>query len=141
MGTFDGKVALVTGGGSGIGYAVAERLHSDGATVVIADRNAQAATLAAKELGGRAISMDVGSPADWSDAVASLRSNEGGLDLVHLNAGVTTGESDLTKLTEEQYRRIMGANVDGVVWGMKAVLPLLVERGEAALWPRRRSRA
>lgn len=129
MGTLDGKVALVTGGASGIGYAVAKRLHDEGAAIVIADSNGDAAELAAKEFDGRAIAMDVGAPADWDSAVASIRANEGGLDLVHLNAGVTTGQGDLTQLTEEQYSRIMGANVDGVVWGMKAVLPLLVERG------------
>lgn len=129
MGTLDGKVALVTGGGSGIGYAVAKRLNDEGAQVVIADRNADAAELAAREIGGRAIVIDVGAPGDWDVAMASIREHEGGLDLVHLNAGVTTGESDVTKLTEQQYRRIMGANVDGVVWGMKATLPLLAERG------------
>ncbi len=129
MGALDGKVALVTGGGSGIGHAVAKRLHHEGAAVVIADRNGDAAELAAKEFDGRAVVMDVSAPGDWDVAVASIRANEGGLDLVHLNAGVTTGESDLTRLTDQQYSRIMGANVDGVVWGMKAVLPLLVERG------------
>ncbi|MEY2397843.1 MAG: hypothetical protein QOJ00_1017, partial [Actinomycetota bacterium] len=129
MGTLDGNVALVTGGGSGIGYAVARRLKDEGASIVVVDRNGDAAEEAATEFGGRAITMDVGRPSDWDIAVSSVRAHEGGLDLVHLNAGVTTGESDLTKLTEEQYRRIMGANVDGVVWGMKATLPLLAERG------------
>lgn len=129
MDTLEGKVAFVTGGGSGIGYAVARRLVDAGASVVLADRNAEAAELAATELGGRAFGMDVGVPGDWDLAMAAVRANEGGLDLVHLNAGVTTMESDLTKLTEEQYRRIMGANVDGVVYGMRATLPLLEERG------------
>ena len=133
MGTLDGKVAFVTGGGSGIGYAVLQKLAAEGATVVVGDRNTAAAEAVAKELDGRAITLDVGVPADWDAAMASIRSSEGGLDLVHLNAGVTTGESDLTKLTEEQYRRIMGANVDGVVYGMRAVLPLLAERGGGSI--------
>ncbi len=133
MGTLDGKVAFVTGGGSGIGYAVLQKLADEGATVVVGDRNTAAAEAVAKELDGRAVTLDVGVPTDWDAAMASIRDNEGGLDLVHLNAGVTTGESDLTKLTEEQYRRIMGANVDGVVYGMRAVLPLLVERGRGSI--------
>ena len=133
MGALDGKVAFITGGGSGIGYAVATKLHAEGAQVVIADMNTAAAEAVAKELDGRAVTLDVGAPNDWEAAVASVRENEGGLDLVHLNAGVTPGESDLTKLTEDQYRRIMGANVDGVVYGMRAVLPLLVERGGGSI--------
>ena len=133
MGTLDGKVAFVTGGGSGIGYAVLQKLAAEGATVVVGDRNTAAAEAVAKELDGRAITLDVGVPADWDAAMGSITAKEGGLDLVHLNAGVTTGQSDLTKLSEEQYRRIMGANVDGVVYGLRAVLPLLAERGGGSI--------
>lgn len=133
MGTLDGKVAFITGGASGLGFATAKRLGSEGAVVVIGDRNADAADKAAAELGGRAVVLDVGVPADWDAAVASIRAQEGALDLVHLNAGVVTPEPDITKVTDEAYRRIMGANVDGVVFGLRACLPLVAEGDGGAI--------
>jgi NAD(P)-dependent dehydrogenase (short-subunit alcohol dehydrogenase family) len=63
------------------------------------------------------------------DAVRGL----GGLDLVHLNAGVTTQQGDITALTDDQYRRILAVNVDGVVFGARALVPELVARGGGAL--------
>jgi NAD(P)-dependent dehydrogenase (short-subunit alcohol dehydrogenase family) len=61
--------------------------------------------------------------------VARIVDRMGGLDIVHLNAGVTTGESDLEQLTDERYRRLLRVNVDGVVFGARAVLPVLRQRG------------
>jgi len=127
MGTLEGKIAFITGGASGLGFATAKRLASEGAFVVIGDRNAELADKAAAEVGGRALVLDVGSPADWDTTIASLRDVEGALDLVHLNAGVVTPEPDITKVTDEAYRRIMGANVDGVAFGLRACLPLVAE--------------
>ena len=127
MGTLEGKVAFVTGGASGLGFATAKRLAGEGAAIVIGDRNAELAEKAAAELGGRAVVLDVGQPSDWDDAVSSIRAEEGALDLVHLNAGVVTPEPDITKVTDDAYRRIMGANVDGVAFGLRACLPLVAE--------------
>ena len=53
----------------------------------------------------------------------SVRDQLGGLDVAHLNAGVTTGVADITELTDEQYRRIVGVNMDGVVFGVREVVP------------------
>lgn len=133
MGTLDGKIAFITGGASGLGFATAKRLGSEGATVVIGDRNRELADKAAAELGGRSLVLDVGSPPDWDVAVASLRAEEGALDLLHLNAGVVTPEPDITKVTDDAYRRIMGANVDGVAFGLRACLPLVAEGGGGAV--------
>jgi len=133
MGTLEGKVALVTGGASGLGLATAKRLATEGARVVIGDRNVDAAEKAAAEVGGRAVALDVGDPAQWTAAVASILAEEGALDLVHLNAGVTTPEPDLTKLTDDAYRRIMSANVDGVVFGLRACLPAVADGDGGAI--------
>ncbi|HUY21279.1 MAG TPA: SDR family NAD(P)-dependent oxidoreductase [Acidimicrobiales bacterium] len=128
MAALQGKVAVVTGGASGIGLASARLLASEGATVVVVDANGDGAEKAAAALGGIAVRADVGNVGDWAAIVGAAR-HLGGLDIAYLNAGVTTGEEDITKLTDEQYRRIMSVNVDGIVFGTRAVVPELVARG------------
>jgi NAD(P)-dependent dehydrogenase (short-subunit alcohol dehydrogenase family) len=133
MGALDGKVAVITGGASGIGLATANRFAAEGASVVVVDRNVDAGAKVAAELGGRFVAADVGSPADWAKVVDEATAGFGGIDVAYLNAGVTTGESEIVNLTDEQYRRIMGANVDGVVFGARAVVPAIAARGGGAI--------
>jgi NAD(P)-dependent dehydrogenase (short-subunit alcohol dehydrogenase family) len=133
MGALDGKVAVVTGGASGIGLATARRLTAEGARVAIVDLNDDAGGAAADEIGGWYVRADVGRPADWTEVVGQVQQRAGGIDLAYLNAGVTTGEADICALTDEQYRRIMGPNVDGVVFGVRAVVPSMVQRGGGAI--------
>jgi NAD(P)-dependent dehydrogenase (short-subunit alcohol dehydrogenase family) len=90
--------ALVTGADGGIGRAISARLEREGYDVTRLDL-----------LGG----FDVADPAAWEDAPT--------VQLGCLNAGVLTGESDVTALADEQYHRIMRANVDGVVFGVRAL--------------------
>ena len=90
------RSALVTGGRSGIGAAIVSALEGDGVEVQVLDL---------------ADGFDVSDPEAW-EAVGSV-------DLACLNAGVVTGEGDVAKLEDEQYRRILGANVDGVVFGVR----------------------
>jgi NAD(P)-dependent dehydrogenase (short-subunit alcohol dehydrogenase family) len=120
-----GKVALVTGGASGIGKAVVERLAAEGAELIVADLNEADGEKVAADAGGRFVRLDVSSPDEWDALVASIDR----LDVVHLNAGVTTQNGDVRSLTEEQYRRVMGANVDGVVYGTRAVLRVMPSGG------------
>jgi NAD(P)-dependent dehydrogenase (short-subunit alcohol dehydrogenase family) len=133
MGELEGKVALVTGAASGIGLATARRLADEGASVVVVDRDADGGAKAAADVGGRFEQADVGSPEDWARVVASVTATEGRLDLAYLNAGVTTGENDVTQVTDEQYRRIVGANVDGVFYGLRAVVPAIAAAGGGAV--------
>jgi len=129
----DGKVAVVSGAASGIGLAVARTLTEHGARVVVADRNEDAGRDAAATLGGAFVAADVGEPADWVRVVETAENELGGVDIAHLNAGVTCPEPAIEKLTDEQYRRIMRANVDGVVFGARAVVPAMERRGGGAI--------
>jgi NAD(P)-dependent dehydrogenase (short-subunit alcohol dehydrogenase family) len=128
-----GKVAIVTGGASGIGKAVVERLASEGATVVVADLNETDGPKVAADAGGRFVKLDVADPAAWDAFVADVVATEGSLDIIHLNAGVTTQNGDLLSLTEQQYRRVMGANVDGVVYGARAAAQAMSKTGGGAI--------
>ena len=124
MGALDGQHVLVTGGSSGIGKACVARYRSEGATVYVADLNPQSSD---------ELQLDVGDSAAWTALISSLPP----LDMVHLNAGITTpGRSPLNSpsaplsdVTDDAYRAIVGANLDGVFFGARAVLPGMIERG------------
>ncbi len=128
-----GAVALVTGGASGIGAAACRRLASAGAKVVVADLDGDAAAALADEVGGTAVACDVRDPAASEQAVQAARRAYGGLDLALLNAGTTGGFGSWDDLDPERYRAITGVNVDGVVFGLRAALPALRERGRGAV--------
>ena len=89
--------------------------------------------------GGVGLQADVGRPESWPGILDAVTDRFGGIDLVHLNAGVMTGEADITALSDEAYRRIMSVNVDGVVYGVRATVPALARPGAAGpSWPPRR---
>lgn len=136
MGMFDGKVALVTGGASGIGAAAALRFAEEGAAVVIADINQAGAETIAAAIGAqggraRAVRCDVTSEADNEAMVARAKSEFGRIDAAFLNAGayVQTGfaEADATA-----FDTMVAINLKGAWLGLQAVLPAL-ERGGAAV--------
>ncbi len=131
--TLEDRVALVTGAASGIGRATAQRLTAEGATVCAVDLDHAGAEAVAAELDGLAIAADVGEFAALEDAVARCERELGGIDLVHLNAGVVTGHDEVHTLPEDRYRRIMRVNVDGVVFGVQAAVPALARRGGGAI--------
>ncbi|KQS71361.1 SDR family oxidoreductase [Modestobacter sp. Leaf380] len=128
-----GRVAVVTGGGNGIGAAVAERLAARGAGVVVVDRDGAAAARVAARVGGTAIRADLATQEGTKVAVARALAVHGRIDLVHLNAGMLSGVHDLAALDVERYRRVVGLNVDAVVFGIQAALPSLVREGGAVL--------
>jgi NAD(P)-dependent dehydrogenase (short-subunit alcohol dehydrogenase family) len=135
-GPFTGKVAVVTGGASGIGAASARRLAADGAHVVVADLAEGAAAELAAQLGGTATTLDVADPTAWDDLVDRLTADHGGVDLAHLNAGiVTTNEPGVAFLDVPvaRYRTVMGVNLDGVALGIRALAPSMIRRGGGAI--------
>ncbi len=125
------KVALVTGGASGLGRATAFALAEAGAEVVVADVSVEDGEAVAADVGGRFVECDVRTLAANQAAVDFCVAECGGLDLVYLNAGVSTGCGLGDDFSEDLYRRAMSINLDGVVFGTHAALPALRERGGA----------
>jgi NAD(P)-dependent dehydrogenase (short-subunit alcohol dehydrogenase family) len=123
----------VTGAASGLGRATARALAAEGATVLAADLDADGAQAVADEIGGHSVACDVADLEANRAAVAFAVDTCGGLDLVHLNAGVSTGCGVGDDFDLARYRRAMGANLDGVVFGLHAALPALRARGGGAI--------
>ncbi|MGD9734385.1 MAG: glucose 1-dehydrogenase [Solirubrobacterales bacterium] len=126
-----GKTALVSGAAGGIGRATAARLAAEGATVVLADRDARGERAAA-ELGCLWQALDVTRPDSWEAAVALAESETGGLDVLVNAAGIlTTGSILETEL--EDWRRTHAVNLDGAFLGCRAAVPAMRRRGGGAI--------
>jgi meso-butanediol dehydrogenase / (S,S)-butanediol dehydrogenase / diacetyl reductase len=127
MKRFEGKVVIVTGAASGIGEATARRFSSEGASVALVDRNEMPLAKVAKELPAQ---LTLAHLADVSDSeavdvmVATVVKRFGRLDVVVDNAGVFEG-GDPAEITDEQWRKVMATDLDGVFFGCRAALPHL----------------
>lgn len=128
-----GKAALVTGGASGLGLATARALAQAGAQVLVVDLDEEGGRGAAEEIGGAFFAADVSSLDENLAMVAEAERLFGRLDLVYLNAGVSSGIGLDASFDEEQYRKVMGVNLDGVVYGTHAVLPAFERSGGGAI--------
>ncbi|KAB8193464.1 SDR family NAD(P)-dependent oxidoreductase [Nonomuraea phyllanthi] len=125
-------VALITGAASGIGAAVARRLSAGGVKCVLVDLDGEGVERLAKELNGAWLAADVSNPEASQEAVALAERRYGRLDLVHLNAGISGGV-DLADFDLARYRQVVGVNMDGVVFGVRASVPLLARSGGGAI--------
>lgn len=121
----EGKTALVTGAGSGIGKAIAETYAREGARVALADINHDAAKVAARAIGNNAIAVrcDVTEKADIAAAVAETLAAFGALDILVNNAGATHVNKPMLEIGEAEYDRIFAVNVKGVFQFCQAVVP------------------
>jgi NAD(P)-dependent dehydrogenase (short-subunit alcohol dehydrogenase family) len=119
--SFEGKVALVTGGASGIGAAVVTRLAADGAQVVLVDTNGAAAEELAGRLAGdvHPVQADVSAEADVQRYMREAVERYGRIDLYHLNAGIAGEPVSLTEASVEDFDRVLGVNVRGVFLGLR----------------------
>ena len=138
MAEHQNRVAIVTGGAQGIGYAICERLLRDGARVVIADINDDLASEAVEALGEygpiRYVHCNVAERLDVHNLVASTLDAYGDIDILVNNAGVVHGASFL-EITEEDFDRVMDINLKGSFLVSQAVAKHMVERAEAGSKP------
>ena len=128
----DGRVAVVTGGGQGIGEAVCRRLAAAGARVGVFDRNADSAGNVAKDIGGVALVGDLTLEADLARVFAEIAATAGPVDILVNNAGVASKpgrDVPIWESVREDWEYVMNINVTGLVLCCKAVLPGMIARG------------
>jgi NAD(P)-dependent dehydrogenase (short-subunit alcohol dehydrogenase family) len=137
-GQVQGKVALVTGGASGIGEAVSELLAREGASVAVTDVDdlrGPGVVASIKKAGGEAIFIhqDVTSEARWIEVVAEVEQRYGRLDILVSNAGIGIAVPSITDMTLEDWRRQNAINLDGIFLSVKHCLPLMRKTGGGSI--------
>ncbi len=133
MGRVAGKVALITGGASGLGLAAAKLMAAEGAKVVVTDIQKDKGPAAAKEIGNGAVFLehDVTSEKRWQEVVAETEKTFGKLHVVVNSAGIgTEGTIEDTSLAD--FRKMMAINVEGVFLGCKYGIAAMKKHGEAS---------
>lgn len=138
MGMVDGKVALVTGGASGIGRASAELLAKEGARVLLTDIDAaglETAVAAIRDAGGEASSMiqDVTDESVWERVIQECQTRYGALHVLFNNAGIGIAVANLTAMSLDDWRRQTAINLDGVFLGTKYGIPAIAAAGGGSI--------
>ena len=128
-----GTVALITGGASGFGAEVARQLARRGEAVIVCDIDETGGEQVAEQVGGHFLRCDVSSYDEVCATTEAAERIHGGLDRVFLNAGVSTGCGVGDDFDVATYRRAMGINLDGVVFGVHAAIPALRRRGGGSI--------
>ena len=134
MKRLEGKVAVVTGGNSGIGLATARRFAAEGAHVFITGRRQAELDAAVKQIGNQAtrIQGDVGSLRDLDRLYAEVKRQQGRIDILFANAG-SAELAPLGAITEEHFDKIFGVNVKGLLFTVQKALPLFRDSGSIIL--------
>jgi NADP-dependent 3-hydroxy acid dehydrogenase YdfG len=137
MSKLKGKITLVTGGGSGIGLAVARAFLAEGAKVAIAGRGAARLREAAQALqGGNRLlthAADVSDPDQVSALAGIVTARLGPIDILVNNAGLNVKERTMRELTVEAWQKMIRANLDGAFYCIHAILPAMLHRGHGLI--------
>jgi len=128
MGKLQDRIVIITGGASGLGRGCAELFAEEGATVVVADLQEDTGRELADTLGGAYLPVDVADPASVEQMIQSAVERYGRIDVLMNNAGIE-GEQALTAESSlDNWRKVTAINLDGVYYGMKYVLPVMVSQ-------------
>jgi len=128
-----GKSALITGGASGFGAAIARTFAAQGACVTIMDLNGAGAAQVAADFDGFSIHGDVTKSSDINDAVSCAHKNGGAVDIVVNNAGWTHHNKPMLDVTEEEYDRLYDINVRSIFHMSRAVVPIMRTQGAGVI--------
>ena len=130
----EGKIAVITGGNSGIGLATAQRFVQEGAFVFISGRRQDELDKAVKQIGRNAMGVqgDVSNVADLDRLYGTVKQQKGRIDVLFANAGIFENAS-LGSITEEHFDKIFSVNVKGVLFTVQKALPLLQDGGSIIL--------
>ena len=126
---FEGQTAIVTGAARGIGEAIARRLASEGAAVMIADIDEQSASAAAAAIGELAVAQQLTEPVSWDGAVRAALDRWGRIDALVNNAGIAGRSAPIWELGVDEWQQVVDIDLTGVFLGCKAVLPVMIDAG------------
>ena len=127
------KTAIVTGAASGFGEGIARRFAAEGALVVVADINAEAAEAVASEIGGVAQSVDVSSGDSVAALAATAHNRLGRVDILVNNAGVTHLPAPMEEVSEADFDRVLAVNAKSVYLTARHLVPVMKEAGKGAI--------
>ncbi|MGH2558660.1 MAG: SDR family NAD(P)-dependent oxidoreductase, partial [Thermomicrobiales bacterium] len=128
-----GRQALITGGATGIGRAIALRFAREGAQVSIADINQEQGAATAHDVDGLFLWCDTGQAAQVRNAVARVEAELGGLDILVAAAAHLGGPRDVAAMAEEEWRAVLAVTLDGVFYSAKYAVPAMIRRGGGAI--------
>lgn len=136
MKLLEGKVAIITGGAKGMGEFHTRKLADEGAKVVIGDLDVENGEKLAKDIGeDKAIfvKLDVTDPENWAGIVQTTKDAFGTIDILVNNAGLAGAITGLLDIDEGLYKKIIDINQNGTFYGMRAVLPTMVEKNNGSI--------
>ena len=132
---FQGQTAIVTGAARGIGEAIARRLASEGAAVMIGDIDEAAAVTTAEAIGEQAVAqrLDVTTPTSWDAAVRAAIGRWGRIDALVNNAGVAGRSAPIWELSVDEWQQVLDIDLTGVFLGCRAVIPVMTAAGSGRI--------